>query len=74
MKVLRLREKWDLHRNIQVTLEMIEIRRACGLIDTQKAVDEIGHVAQTYGQHLSELNSPGDVPGSPDGPVAHGRG
>jgi hypothetical protein len=57
-KVLRLREKWDLHRNIQLNLEMIEMRLSCQLIDMKHAVNEINQVAVSYSQQLSQLASP----------------
>lgn len=59
-KVLRLREKWDLHRNIQVELELIQMRIASELIDTKEAVTQIERVAQLYSSQLTELSSPSD--------------
>ena len=59
-KVLSLREKWDLHRNIQIQLEMIQMRVASGLSDTKVAVEQIEKVAQIYSSQLAELSSPSD--------------
>lgn len=58
-KVLRLREKWDLHRNIQIALEMIQIRLASDLIDMKEAVREIDRIARQYSSQLAELSAPG---------------
>lgn len=57
-KVLRLREKWGLHRNIQIELELIQIRIASELIDTKEAVKQIEKVAQLYSSQLMELGTP----------------
>jgi hypothetical protein len=57
-KVLRLREKWDLHRNIQTALEMVELRRSTGLIDDSNAIDILDRIAQTYNSQLAELGAP----------------
>ena len=66
-KVLRLREKWDLHRNIQVALELIEIRAASGLIDTRRVVQEIERVARLYSEKLSALAAPTGPPATDPG-------
>ena len=57
-KVLRLREKWDLHRNIQVMLEMIKMRSAAGLIDNKEVMQQVEQAAQLYSSQLSELTAP----------------
>ncbi|MGW8370320.1 MAG: hypothetical protein ACWGPN_16785, partial [Gammaproteobacteria bacterium] len=63
-KVLKLREKWDLHRNIQVALEMISLRASAGLIDTRETVELIEKTALTYSVRLADLNAAGgDSPG-----------
>jgi len=63
-KVLKLREKWDLHRNIQVALEMISLRASAGLIDTRETVELIETTALTYSVRLADLNAAGgDSPG-----------
>jgi len=56
-KVLKFREKWDLHRNIQVAFEMINMRAKNGMIALDKVVDGIDAVAQMYSSQLSELTS-----------------
>jgi hypothetical protein len=60
-KVLRLREKWDLHRNIQTALEIIELRRGAGVIDDKQSIDMIDHLAQVYNNQLAELSGPRDT-------------
>ena len=62
-KVLRLREKWDLHRNIQIELELIQMRVASGLIDTKEVVTQIEKVAQLYSSQLKELGTPANSNG-----------
>lgn len=57
-KVLRLREKWDLHRNIQTSLEMIKLKRASSLTSDKKAIELIDKVAQMYSSQLAELSAP----------------
>ena len=61
-KVLRLREKWDLHRNIQTSLEIIPIRRSAGLNDDKTTIDLIENVAQMYSSQLAELRIPTTPP------------
>jgi hypothetical protein len=58
-KVLKLREKWDLHRNVQVALEMINLRAAAGLIDNEQTVNLIEKTAHTYSLQLADLNAAG---------------
>jgi len=55
-KVLKLREKWDLHRNSQVALEIIELKGFAGAADAKKMVEMIEQVAQSYSLQLSDLN------------------
>ena len=57
-KVLRLREKWDLHRNIQIDLELIELKVASGLINLKEAVRDIEGVAGRYSESLADLTRP----------------
>lgn len=59
-KVLRLRERWDLHRNIQVEFELIQMRIVSELIDTKEAVTQIERVAQLYSSQLTELSTQSD--------------
>ena len=59
-KVLRLREKWDLHRNIQIELEMIQIRIASGAVSTKEAINQLERAAQLYSSQLAELSAPTD--------------
>lgn len=59
-KVLRLREKWDLHRNIQVALEMVYLNVSSGLIDARKTLELIEKTAQMYSMQLAELNAEAD--------------
>jgi hypothetical protein len=54
-KILRLREKWDLHRNIQVSLELIELKAAEGFLTKEKLLQEIDQTARLYSSQLSEL-------------------
>ncbi len=56
-KVLRLREKWDLHRNQQVSLEMIVLRAKSGLIDNAEILDRVENAAHAYSTELAELNT-----------------
>ncbi len=58
-KVLKLREKWDLHRNVQVALEMINLRATAGIIDSGQTVDLIEKTAHTYSLQLADLNAAG---------------
>lgn len=70
-KVLRLREKWDLHRNIQISLEMTELKRSAGIIDDAKAVEMLDKIAQSYSTQLAELSAPtppGENPGDGNQP------
>jgi hypothetical protein len=57
-KVLRFREKWDLHRGIQVALEMTELRRSAGLLNDEKAIESLQRIARSYDARLSQLSSP----------------
>ena len=66
-KVLRLREKWDLHRNIQTAPEIINIRRSADLLDDAHAIDKIDKVAQLYSTQLAELSAPSTPPTQPRG-------
>lgn len=59
-KVLNLREKWDLHRNTQVTLEMIRIRSVSGLLENKELIDRIEKTAHFYSNQLAELNDDDD--------------
>ncbi len=56
-KVLKFREKWDLHRTMQVTLEMIRLRASNGLLDVADLLDRLDATAQNYSSQLSELTS-----------------
>jgi hypothetical protein len=54
-KVLKLKEKWDLHRNVQTALEMILLRGSAGLLDTEKALALIEKTAVSYSVRLAGL-------------------
>ena len=56
-KVLRLREKWDLHRNAQVSLEMISLRAKGGLIENAEVVERIEKAVHVYSTELTELST-----------------
>ncbi|MEM8492686.1 MAG: hypothetical protein AAF756_17860 [Pseudomonadota bacterium] len=56
-KVLRLREKWDLHREVHASLELIDIRYGSDLIDTEEAVKQLDEVARRYSNQLAALTS-----------------
>ncbi len=55
-KVLKLREKWDLHRNSQIALEIIQLKALAKVLDTREVVEQIEKVAQSYSVQLGELN------------------
>jgi hypothetical protein len=56
-KVLKMREKWDLHRNSQVALEIVKLKSVAGSDEAAKAlVSQIEKVAQSYSLQLAELN------------------
>jgi hypothetical protein len=57
-KVLRFREKWDLHRGIQVALEMTDLRRSAGLLKDEEAIDRLERIARSYDAKLAQLSSP----------------
>lgn len=65
-KVLRFREKWDLHRGIQVALEMTDLRRAAGLLKEEDAIDALERIARSYDAKLAQLSSPAPPPGEED--------
>lgn len=65
-KVLRFREKWDLHRGIQVALEMTELRRSAGLLDDEKSIEHLERIARSYDAKLSQLSSPAATPDAAD--------
>ena len=56
-KVLKFREKWDLHRNIQAALEMVQMRAENALIDKKQAIDRIEAIAQMYSNQLTDLTA-----------------
>ena len=56
-KVLKFREKWDLHRNIQVAFEMIELRAKNGLLAVADVIDQIDSAAHMYSSQLSDLSA-----------------
>ena len=55
-KVLKLREKWDLHRNSQIALEIIQLKALAGSLDGKGAVEQIERVAQSYSMQLGDMN------------------
>ena len=57
-KVLRLREKWDLHRNVYTSLEMIYLCVSAQTIDLKEALIQIDKVAQAYNNQLGQINVP----------------
>jgi hypothetical protein len=73
-KVLRFREKWDLHRGIQVALEMTDLRRSAGLLKDEEAIERLERIARNYDAKLSQLSSPvpdaegASGPETPEGP------
>ncbi len=56
-KILRLREKWDLHRNIEVELHMINLKRGTAHYDQDAALTDIAIVARQYSSQLSSLTA-----------------
>ncbi len=59
-KVLRLREKWDLHRNIEVELNMINLKRGTANYDEETALADIRVVARQYSSQLSAISAAAD--------------
>jgi len=57
-KVLRFREKWDLHRGIQVALEMTDLRRSAGILEEEEAINSLERIARSYDSKLAQLSSP----------------
>jgi len=55
-KILKMREKWDLHRNSQQGFEMVRLRLLADTPEAQAIVDEIEKVTQSYSLQLGELN------------------
>lgn len=66
-KVLRFREKWDLHRGIQVALEMADLRRTAGLLKDEDAINTLERIARSYDAKLSQLSSPAPVEAEEEG-------
>ena len=55
-KVLKMREKWDLHRNTQEALEVVRLRMLADSDEDKGVVDQIEKVVQSYSLQLGELN------------------
>jgi hypothetical protein len=55
-KVLKVREKWDLHRNSQVALRIVKLRMLAENDEDKAFVDQIAKVSESYSLQLGELN------------------
>ena len=55
-KVLKMREKWDLHRNTQIALEIVRLQAFVDSKETQNVVDQIAKISQSYSMQLEDLN------------------
>ena len=55
-KVLKVREKWDLHRNSQVALRIVKLKMLADTDEARTFVDEIAKVSESYSLQLGELN------------------
>lgn len=55
-KVLKMREKWDLHRNSQVALRIIKLKMMAKSDEERTAVELITKVSESYSLQLGELN------------------
>ena len=55
-KVLKVREKWDLHRNSQVALRIVKLKMLADTDEARRFVDEIAKVSESYSLQLGELN------------------
>lgn len=55
-KILKMREKWDLHRNSQQAFEIVRLRLLADTPEGQAIVDEIEKVTQSYSLQLGDLN------------------
>lgn len=55
-KVLKMREKWDLHRNSQVALDMVRLKIMAKTEEERLYVDQIAKVAESYSLQLTDLN------------------
>jgi hypothetical protein len=55
-KVLKMREKWDLHRNSQVALRIIKLKMMAETDEERNAVEQIAKVSESYSLQLGELN------------------
>jgi len=55
-KVLKMREKWDLHRNSQVALRIIKLKMMADSDEERAAVELIAKVSESYSLQLGELN------------------
>lgn len=55
-KVLKMREKWDLHRNNQQAFEIVRLRLLADSEELQAVVDQIEKVTQSYSMQLGDLN------------------
>lgn len=65
-KVLRLREKWDLHRNVHMEIELIEIKRGSSNYDDAKLIADIERVGRQYSSQLAAITRPVDSSTSTD--------
>jgi hypothetical protein len=56
-KVLRTREKWDLHRNSQQALEIVRLNAVADTPESRGLVSQIEAIVQSYGLQLGDLSA-----------------
>ena len=62
-KVLKMREKWDLHRNSQLAFEIVRLKAFATTPESKNLVSQIEAIMQSYSMQLGELNA---APTTPD--------
>lgn len=56
-KVLKLREKWDLHRNSQQAFEIVRLKFLADTPEAKALVGQMEAIVQSYSLQLGELNA-----------------
>ena len=69
-KVLKMREKWDLHRNSQQAFEIIRLNAYATTPESKQVVSQIEKIVHSYSLQLGELNTPPATPANPVKPIA----
>jgi hypothetical protein len=56
-KILKMREKWDLHRNNQQAFEIVRLKALATTAESLGVVSQIETIEQSYSLQLGELNA-----------------